>query len=94
MTNPPVVRIVPHWPNLMGQIWEQTFATLYATPPLPYCYVLAAVTEALESISFFVMCVGGVVKNRILLVFRKGPHFERGVFEEKSGYPVCAVGLP
>ena len=25
-------------------------------PPLPYCYVLAAVTEALESISFFVMC--------------------------------------
>ena len=55
MTNPSVVKIVPHWPNLMGQIREQTFATLYATP-LPYCYVLAAVTEALESISFFVMC--------------------------------------
>ena len=55
MTNPSVVKIVPHWPNLMGQIREQTFTTLYATP-LPYCYVLAAVTEALESISFFVMC--------------------------------------
>ena len=33
MTNPSVVKIVPHWPNLMGQIREQTFATLYATPP-------------------------------------------------------------
>ena len=57
MTNPSVVKIVPHWPNLMGQIREQTFATHYATP-LPYCFVLAAVTEALESISFFVGVCG------------------------------------
>lgn len=60
---PLLSEVFPHWPNLMGQIREQTFATLYATPPLPYCYVLAAVTEALESISFFVMCEGWLMSQ-------------------------------
>ena len=57
MTNPPVVRIVPHWPNLMGQISGTNIRHPVSMQP-PYCYVLAAVTEALESISFFVGVCG------------------------------------